>query len=171
MTKNLKSGSHRFADQYGTAICKFFYRMQMKQLRKELLETKGKDGSIVFAGHQENWEYSDHRQGGQPFSGTITIWMDGVICFTMHYRGRVQPYVKDKERLDECLREALEHMHWRTPWRGPEKYLASNGLLYGNELTTQSIRDFSGVERIVDLDDNDNLLYELYYMGGIVNKD
>lgn len=167
----LKSGSHRFANAHGEELSKFLCRAQLAQANGELKPKLEKDGSSVMVWREGIWRYSDYRQGKQPFSGTITVWQDGVICFTMQYRGRVQPYVQNKAKVEDCLTEALARPRLYTPWRGPNKYRATNGLTYTNTWTGSLQRGFSGKETIVHPRKPEEILYEVSYMGGIVNKD
>lgn len=167
----LKSGSHRFANTHGEELCKLLYRAQLAQVNGELKPKPEKDGSSVTVWREGIWRYSDYRQGKQPFSGTVTVWQDGVICFTMQYRGRIQPYVQNKTKVEDCLKEAVARLCPYTPWRGPNRYRATNGLVYRNIWTGSLQRGFSGKETIVNPRKQEEILYEVHYMGGIVNKD
>lgn len=168
---NLKSGSHRFANTYGEELCKLLFRAQTMQAAGELKPRPEKDGSSVTVWREGIWRYSDHRQGKQPFSGTIAVWRDGTICFTMQYRGRIQPYVQNKVKVEDCLAEALARPCPHTPWRGPNKHRATNGLVYTNIWTGSLQKGFRGTETIVSPRKMEEILYEVSYMGGIVNED
>ncbi len=52
------------------------------------------------------------------------------------------------------------------PWRGPNGFVAENGLRYTN-IWHGNIEKFYGQEKIGDT--KDNWLYEADYRGGIVN--
>lgn len=126
------------------------------------------DGSTLITYEQADWTSADFYLGGEPFSGMQTVRHKGVVCFSMQYFGMVDPKVGEsgREEVYACLKQALQILDTRHPWRGPRKLIALNGLRYKNVWNGDVMR-FSGSEEIIDYDDN--VLYHAKYMGGVVN--
>lgn len=175
MEKHLPSD---FVAKHGTELQRFFYEASLHgygssapnfterpndEVASRTIE--GEDGSTKIIYESGEWRYSDKYFGGEPFSGMTVIRYRGIACFTMIYWGKVLPKV-DKEKVYACLQPALMATKLEHPWRGPNQFVAQNGLLYTN-IWHGNVEKFYGQEKIGDADDN--WLYEADYRGGIVN--
>lgn len=123
------------------------------------------DGGHTLSYKEGDWEYIDTWYGGEPFSGLTKITYQGVVCWTMVYRGEVKAIV-NKHSVYACLRPALEQCDPKSPWRGPEVFVAKNGLRYINQWKG-NIDNFEGEEFIYDR--TIWSLYSAHYLGGLVD--
>lgn len=121
------------------------------------------------------WSYLDHWHGDRVRNGMTAIGYLGRAAWTMVYSGRILAVPGHEhwqsriaECVTECLREAMMQSHPKHPWRGPSEFAASNGLIYQNEWTGD-IQQFSGKEKILSRT-WDAVVYEMTYMGGIVDQ-
>lgn len=96
-----------------------------------------------------------------------TVRYKGVVCFAMHYDGAMNDLFGETERkkVYACLKEALQVLDTRHPWRGPRVMWASNGLRYMNDWNGDC-KSFNGHEEIIY---NGFHVYKADYAGGIVN--
>lgn len=177
----LKSGSRIFAQEHGAELQEFFREAQIAYASgsvlpmpigdsgQRVLYTRKVDGASAGLFTCDPWEYEGDWYGGEPHSGLIVVRFEGVECFSMVYWGRVMPYAEDKARVMAALMDALRHPVPAMPWRGPRKFLASNGLKYINQ-PSGSVRKFDGHEEIVSVS-RKQVLYSADYIGGIINQD
>lgn len=165
----LKSGSHRFASEHGKEIRKVFYDSQIKYASGEIQPTTEPDGAHAIEIVDGIWRYRDLWYGGEPFAGTTTIFLCDEACFVFQYRGRITPFVKDKQIVLAALMDALQHPVMDTPWRGPRRFRTIHNLQYRNQWSG-GLRNLSGVETITDPQEN-RTFYKASYNGIIVNKD
>ena len=128
-------------------------------------ETGFEDGSTKIVYERGDWRYSNKFFGGEPFGGMSVVRFRGVACFVMMYWGKVLPGA-NKDEVYQCLFPALLATNKDHPWRGPNTFLADNGLCYTN-IWHGSIEKFYGQEKVGN--SNDDWLYEADYRGGIVN--
>lgn len=174
MRKTLDSN---FVATHGVELQRFFHEASLKgyasnpdlqftdRPSSDFQIQTGDDGSTKIIYCRGEWRYSDKYFGGEPFSGMVVIRHRGIACFTMVYWGKVLPGI-DHEKVYACLRPALRAARLEHPWRGPNQFVADNGLLYTN-IWHGNIEKFYGQEKIGDA--CDNWLYEADYRGGIVN--
>ena len=127
---------------------------------------------------EDDFTFLSYSIGGEPFAGMIVVQMDGEDCFALSYRGRIAPFatnvVENTTAISICLREAMQCMHFRHPWFGPDNFDASNGLTYRNRWGG-NLRDISGQATVTTTNpppgQGKKPLCTIHYMGGIVNKD
>lgn len=159
MSKTLPTN---FVTRYGKELQKFFYEASLRgygneellaqgsSLRDRDSEVKvieGEDGSTKIIYECDVWRYSDKYFGGEPFGGMTVIRFCGIVCFVMNYWGKVLPNV-NKQLVYDCLMPALMVTRPEHPWRGPNHYVAKNGLLYTN-IWHGNIEKFYGQEKLV----------------------
>lgn len=164
-----KSGSRIFAHEYGDELKDFFLSAQTAYASGEIQPQMTADGGHHIAYGSGHWYYDDLWYGGEPYSGITRIYHKAEICFTMNYFGRIMPYA-NRDEVMTSLMEALCHARPKLPWRGPHKFVAQNGMRYSNKLLRGELRHFFGEETILSARRNEKL-YEMHYIGGIVNKD
>jgi hypothetical protein len=157
-----------FAEKHGTELQAFLYEALLHGYGSEsnLTDAVSDDGKTEIAYETGGWRYFDIYYGGEPYSGMSTIFYKGVACWTMVYWGKVYEGV-DKESVYDCLMPALMATKPDHPWRGPNDYVAENGLRYKNSWFG-GVMAFYGKEKILD-PDGKLRLYEADYRGGIVN--
>lgn len=176
------SKSKIFYKEHGEALRRFFQKAQLSGYgNPETKVEQTEDGGSIIRFEDGEWLCIDRWYGGEPYSGITTIYLNGTPCWAMVYWGRVMPIpYKSHEPTLVCLAEALRRSDIQHPWRGPNKFTASNDLRYRNRWQG-GIRRFSGEEFILSPKDTerpawkrstgDERLYEAYYRGGIINTD
>jgi hypothetical protein len=157
-----------FAKEHGAELQEFLYEALLRGYGSESNSTDAEsaDGSTKLPPYEcGDWKYVDEYYGGEPYSGITVIYYKGVACFSMVYWGKVLSGV-DRQSVYDCLMPALMATNPAHPWRGPNQFVAANGLRYTN-LWHGSIEKFYGQEKIGNTDDD--WLYEADYRGGIIN--
>ncbi|MDR0591576.1 MAG: DUF5680 domain-containing protein [Candidatus Nomurabacteria bacterium] len=157
-----------FAKEHGVELQAFLYEAALHGYGSEgnVNDTESDDGGTKIVYERGDWRYSDKYFGGEPFSGLTVIRYKGIACFTMTYWGKVMGMRAYKEKVYDCLQSALMCVRPEHPWRGLNGFVSEHGLCYAN-IWHGDINEFSGQEKVADL--NDNCLYKASYHGGIVN--
>lgn len=170
----MKTGRRKFYAEHSDQMKKFFMKAQQMYASGAVKPQVDEEaGSSMIKIEDGKWAYSDLWYGGEPYSGITTLYCNGVACWSMVYWGRILPNAKDKQRVLTSLMDALQHNHSvDQPWRGPQKFRTSTGLHYTNECKGGMLQ-FSGKELITRRlnGGRDEPLYQMSYMGGVVNQD
>ena len=155
-------------DKFINELREFLYRAQKYGYGGNVKPHDGVDGThtLSYTDRRSGLSLSDTWYGGEPFRGITVIRCKGIVCWVMTYGGEVFPGV-DKKAVYACLRPALVARNHVSPWRGPEVYIAENGMRYVNEWHGD-IKKFSGEEIIYEK--GGTRLYECKYEGGFVDR-
>ncbi len=103
--------------------------------------------------------YYDTYLGGECFSGEEAVWFQKNPIWSMNYSGRV---VGDSFNGD-FLKEALSHVSYETPYRGPAFY--QNGDYSYHCRVDGEFAWFQGIEEILYLNKK---IYECIFHGGVI---
>ncbi len=156
----------------------YFTPMDLQELKKFILEAghntyasedpnikvKENDGSTTITYEKGHWFYHDNYFGGEPYGGREVVFFEGKPVWMMVYYGWVVAGV-DPSNVYKLLAKALRGSTLEMPYRGP-KEMKEETLIYTNSLSGDVDR-FSGEESIIE---NDKVLYQAKYMGGLVDK-
>ena len=158
-----RSIDERFINLLG----EFLYRAQKHGYGGNTKPHDGVDGThtLSYTERKSGLSLVDTWYGGEPFRGTMVIRRSGIVCWVMTYGGEVLPSA-NKEAVYSCLKPALMARNHISPWRGPEIYMAANGMRYVNEWSGD-IKKFKGTEFIYA--PGSVRLYECNYEGGLVD--
>lgn len=154
-----------FVEAYGMELQGFFYEATRKDYSGECIVVESNENVEVVKYERDDWTYVDECFGNEPFSGIVTIFYEGIVCFSMVYGGKALP-LTGTGAIYECLKQALMATNEKHPWRGPNSFEADNGLRYTN-MWHGDINKFYGQEKVGNADDD--WLYECHYRGGIIN--
>lgn len=103
--------------------------------------------------------YYDTYLGGEKFAGEEAIWIADIPYWSMNYIGRVT----DENFSGDFLKEALLHVPFEKPYRGPDVYFNGD---YIYECSVRGEFDwFQGKETIKY---KGNEIYECYFHGGLI---
>ncbi|MCL2559042.1 MAG: DUF5680 domain-containing protein [Turicibacter sp.] len=110
-----------------------------------------------------DYKYWDSYVGGTNFSGTEVVWKNEVAIWSMNYFGRTITE-ENSEQMMDFLMEVLSKVEISLPYRGPAVY--RNGKLTYTNTSSGDFSWFQGSERIYY---EEELIYELNYIGGEVH--
>lgn len=108
---------------------------------------------------EDNKMYYDTFLGGEKFAGEETLWIDGKPFWSMNYAG----HVTGDNFSGDFLKEALLHVPYDKPFRGPAVY-SDNDYTYNCEVNGD-FEWFQGYETIAYMG---TVIYECYYHGSII---
>lgn len=108
---------------------------------------------------EDHYFYFDTYLGGQNFSGEEAVWYNQSPIWSMNYSGRVI----GENFSGDFLKEALAHVPYEMPYRGPAIYQKGDYHYHCN--TDGEFVWFQGYEEIFYLDQK---IYECYFHGGVV---
>lgn len=106
---------------------------------------------------EEPYTYYDTYLGGEKFAGEEAVWHHAAPIWSMNYAGRVI----GEHFSGDFLKEALNHVPAKYPFRGPEIY-TKGAYRYHSKVTGDFIW-FQGYEEIFY---EEELIYECCYHGG-----
>ena len=116
-------------------------------------------GSHDLIFQEDDLMYYDTYLGGDKFAGEEALWIAGVPFWSMNYAGRVT----GENFSGNFLKEALLHVPYEDPYRGPSEYSAGDHA-YRCEVTGifewfqgREVISFRGME-----------IYECYFHGGLI---
>ena len=118
-------------------------------------------GSHDLAYREGDLMYYDTYLGGEKCAGEEAVWVADIPVWSMNYIGRVtgSPFSGD------FLKEALLHVPWDNPYRGPEQY-ESGGYVYLCSVDG-GFDWFQGKETITFQDER---IYECFFHGGLISQ-
>ena len=117
-----------------------------------------------YSYEEELYQYYDTYLGGERFAGEEAVWHGDNPVWSMNYVGRV---VGNHFDLD-FLREALNHVQEKAPFRGPEIYTKGD---YHYHCKVDG--DFGWYQGYEEIFYENEKVYECYFHGGILkwNRD
>jgi hypothetical protein len=159
-------------------------KINMEKLKKFLQEAKKstyasgnspkkrEDGAKVFKfvnSDFEGFEYEDAYFGGERFAGQEIVKQNGILIWSMVYSGGIIKNILNKDILyNRFLKTFLLKMD-NIPARGEDSQIGKNGhnkVIYHNPHTgKKDMQHFKGREFISY---NGEIVYELFYSGGII---
>lgn len=105
--------------------------------------------------------YRDIYFGTEQFVGQEVVSMKARPVWSMTYSGRTIPG-ENLSYVYSFLRQALQHVPLKAPFRGPHEFCGDTGLRYQNSCVG-NVDFFSGEETIWR---EDTMIYQLNYSGG-----
>lgn len=106
-----------------------------------------------------DYMYYDTYLGGGKFAGEEALWIKGEPYWSMNYVGRVT----GENFSGDFLKEALLHVPYDMPFRGPEHY--ENGDYTYTCRVNGAFEWFQGYEEICY---KGNSIYECHFHGGMI---
>lgn len=103
--------------------------------------------------------YYDTYLGGERFAGEEALWVSGTPYWSMNYMGRVT----GENFSGDFLKEALLHVPFDAPYRGPMAY--AHGEYAYQCAVTGTFGWFQGKESISRQGTD---IYECYFHGGLI---
>lgn len=148
------------ADLNISAIIPFLIRAKQQTYAGKGNTTKASRlASHNYKYQEDKFLYYDTYLGGEHFSGEEAVWIEERPVWAMNYSGRVI----GENFSGDFLKEALCHVPFKMPYRGPEIY--SKGEYHYHCKVEGEFVWYQGYEEIFYLDEK---IYECHFHGGEV---
>ncbi len=121
------------------------------------------DGAKELTFREEPFFYRDRYYGSNPFIGQEVVFYEEKPVWAMNYTGRCLNNNFSSKEIYGFLKECLQNVDTKNPFRGPRKYKL-NEFVYKNK-SKGGIDSFSGEESIYF---KNKKVYELKYHGGFL---
>lgn len=123
------------------------------------------DGGLEVTFAEAECTYRDRWYGERSFTGEEIVQCNGKPAWSMNYYGATAKDQPIPAEFPSFHKSALRRVTLAAPFRGPVFY-QDGDFVYVNEFTG-SIREFSGVERVLY---RGKEIFRLVYHGGLLEK-
>jgi hypothetical protein len=121
------------------------------------------DGGLDASFTEGQFTYRDRWYGETAFSGEEVVHFRGKAVWSMNFYGAVSKDAQVPAEFAKFHKSALRRVTAASPFRGP-LFHQEGDLVYINDVTG-SIREFSGVERVLF---RSREIFRLVYHGGLL---